>query len=122
MAGAWELAGLLALGACAVVSPGRDVPAVIGNATFESRAELRRVVGHALGGAPVTLADDALTRESELIIEPARARDPQGAPLDGRERGRPERFRLVKSDGRCVLVHERTGKRFTLAEAACAPK
>ncbi len=103
------------------MSPGRDVPALITTATSESRAELLRAVHRALGGAPLTIADDALTRDSELIIEPARARDADGARLNGRERGRPEHFRLVKNDTRCVLVHERTGKRFTLV-SACAPK
>ncbi len=115
------VAGVLSLAACATGS-GRDVPAVITTPTAESRAELRRVVSRALNRATLTLADDALTRDSTLIIERARPRGADGAPLSGRERGRPEHFRLVMNDARCVLVHERTGRRFTLAAAACAPK
>ena len=108
------VAGMLSLAACATVSAGRDVPALITTPTAESRAELRRVVSRALNGASLTIADDALTRDSVLIIERALS--------SGREMGRPEHFRLVKNGARCVLVHERTGKRVTLASAGCAPE
>jgi hypothetical protein len=118
---ALTVAGLLGLAACATVSPQRDVPAVIASPTPESRAELLRVVSRALNGAPVTIADDALTHDSALIIERARARGADGAPLTGRDTGKPEHFRLVKSGSRCVLVHERTGKRYPLASASCSP-
>jgi len=113
------MAGALCLSVCATVS-GRDVPAVLTNPTAESRAALARAVSGALHGAPVTIADDALTRDSTLIIERARPRTPDGVPLSGRETGRPERFRLVKDGSRCVLVHERTGKRWTLKAATCS--
>ena len=112
-------ASTLALAACLVRSPPPDVPALLTGPTAESRAELVRVVSHALNGAPVTLADDALTVDSTLIVERTPRRDAQGRPLDGRETGRPERFRLVRNGSRCVLIHERTGRRFTLASAAC---
>ena len=116
------LAGMLSVAACAPVSAQRDVPAVVTSPTPESRAELARAVGRALKGAAVTIADDALTRDSELIIERGWARSAKGVPLNGRATGRPEHFRLVKNGSSCVLVHERTGKRFTLASATCAPK
>ena len=68
----------------------------------------------------VILADDALTMDSVLLIEPARPRDAAGLPLQGREMRPPERFRLVKNDRYCVLIHERTGKRQKLAQTQCA--
>jgi|SRR5690349_881028 hypothetical protein len=89
------------------------VPAIIDKPTPESRAELARAVSSALNGAAVTLADDALTRDSSLIIEKAH--------LSGRDFGRPEHFRLVKMGEHCALVHERTGKRTTLASTTCEP-
>ena len=98
-----------------------DVPAIIDKPTRESRAELAQVVSSALNGAPVTLADDALTRDSRLIIEKAHPRDASGAPLSGRDFDRPEHFRLVKAGKHCALVHERTGKRTTLASTTCQP-
>ena len=116
------VAGLLCLAACATVSPQRDVPAVITSPTPESRAELVRLVSRALHGAPLTIADDALTRDCVLIIERARARGADGAPLTGRDTGKPEHFRLVKNGPRCVLVHEGSGKRFTLKSATCSPR
>jgi hypothetical protein len=80
------------------------------------------VVRGALHGAPVTLADDALTRDYTLIVERAPHRDAEGRPLDGRETGRPERFRLVQSGLLCVLVQESTGQRWTLASVTCSPR
>jgi hypothetical protein len=79
-------------------------------------------VARALNGASITVADDALTRVSALIIERSRPRNADGVPLSGREMHRPEHFRLVKNGSQCVLVHERTGRRFTLAAATCAPR
>jgi hypothetical protein len=67
----------------------------------------------------VTLADDALTHESELTIEHARLRDAQGRLLNGRDLGRPEHFRLLKVGPDCVLVQERTGQRWTLTHSKC---
>jgi hypothetical protein len=108
-----RIAAVLLLSACA--SALADVPAVIEKPTSESRAELALAVSSALNGAPVTLADDALTRDSLLIIEKAHR-------LTGRELDKPEHFRLVKSGKHCALVHERTGKRTTLASTTCLPK
>lgn len=70
----------------------------------------------------VTLADDALTRESALIIERARIRNSNGVLLNFRELDKPEHFYLVMERERCVLVHERTGSRLILASAICARK
>jgi hypothetical protein len=115
------LGGALSLCACATASPARDVPAVITSPSREGRAELVRVVSQALRAAPVTLADDALVRENTLIVERARARGADGAPMTGRDPGRPEHFLLVKNGSRCVLVHQDSGRRFRLVAVRCAP-
>lgn len=109
----------LTLSACGSLRAEPESPALLTQPSTESRAELERVISNALGGAPVTLADDALTRASELTIERARPRDAQGRLLNGRELGRPEHFRLLKVDSDCVLVHERSGQRFTLVQTHC---
>jgi len=101
------------LWACASSFAQPDVPALIDKPTSESRAELARAVSSALNGAPVWLADDALTRDSLLIIE---------KPHTGRDLDKPEHFRLVKAGTQCTLVHERTGTRTTLASTTCVPK
>ncbi len=98
-----------------------EVPAVVVNPTPRSRAALAAAVRAALGGAPVTLADDALTTAPVLQVEPVVRRDAAGLPLDGRERRRPERFGLVKRGPACILVHEPDGARSALADTECAP-
>ena len=109
------------LSTCASGFAQPEVPAVVDQPTPESRGELAQAISSALNGAPVTLADDALTRDSRLIIEKARPRDPGGVPLSGRDRDKPEVFRLVKAGEQCVLVQERTGKRATLSSTRCHP-
>jgi hypothetical protein len=110
------------LSACAYCFAQPEVAAVIDNPTRESRAQLAQAVRSALNGAPVTLAGDALTQDSLLIIEKAHPRDANGVPLSGRDLDKPEHFRLVKTGKHCVLVHGRTGKRTTLASTTCLPK
>jgi hypothetical protein len=95
---------------------------VLTHPTAEARAELVRCVRDALHGVPVTLADDALTADDTLIVDRTVRRDAQGRPLNGREAGRPERFRLLQQDSRCVLLHEGSGRRFVLQSASCAPR
>lgn len=96
-----------------------DSPAVVVNPSDASRTELARVVRRAMHGAPVTLADDALTTSNILVIEHANPRDLSGLPLNGRSLDRPERFELIKHNSRCVLVQSRTGRRWTLRHAEC---
>ena len=100
------------LSACKTDAVRQDVPAQIIDPTPESRAELQHVVSSTLGGRAVTIADDALTEDSLLIIEPKY--------LTGRDLGKPDHFRLVLSDSRCVLVHEESNARIGLMETSCA--
>jgi len=94
-------------------------PAIITHPTAESRAELERAVSHALGGAPVRLANDALTRDSLLLIGRAQARDARGLPLNGRELTRPQHFRLLRRGSQCVLLHVENGESRVLAHTTC---
>jgi hypothetical protein len=111
---------LLSAGACRAAPVRQELPAVVEKPSPRSRAEIAAAVSAALG-APVRLSDDVLTRESTLVIERERRLDPSGLPAQGRERGPPARFRLVKIGGECVLVHEATGQRFLLKETTCSP-
>ncbi len=110
---ALSVAGMiLVVSACKTGDVRQDVPARITVPTPESHAELQHVVSNTLGGRAVTIADDALTKDSMLIIEPKH--------LTGRDLGRPDHFRLVLSDSRCVLVHEESNARIGLMETSCA--
>lgn len=118
-AGAMTVALVLGMSACAMSNEASDSPAKIVMPTAESRAELQRAVEKALNITPVTLADDALTRESTLTIERQTARHASGRRIDAREVERPELFRLVKRGSECVLIHERTQTRTVLPSTRC---
>jgi len=113
------LASLVMPLACTSLSAQQDVPALITNPDEQSRAELLRVVSSALNRAAVTIAADALTRESVLTIEQRPPRDLENRPLTGRVLGMPEQFRLVMSGSKCVLVHQSDGKRTELTATRC---
>lgn len=110
---------LTALPACQAWPTGSSAPAVITHPTAASRADLERAVSQAFHGAPVGLADDALTRNDLLIVGPAQARDARGLPLNGRELGRPQHFRLLRRGSQCVLLHVESGKSQVLAHTTC---
>lgn len=97
--------------ACKTGAINHEVSAYIVNPTAESQAELRQVVSSMLGGREVTLADDALTTQSVLVIEPKY--------LTGRDLGRPDRFQLLKSGSTCVLVNLGSDARSELTKSHC---
>ena len=111
-------AAMVLLGACKTPQP-MDTPAVIDKPGIRSREAVMTAVSEALGGANVTLAADALTKSSLLIINRRPLRDSAGRPVQGRETQMPERFFLVKSGAQCVLVHEKTGKRYPIGAVGC---
>ena len=102
----------ISMTACKTEAVRAEVAAQIVDPTPESRAELEQAVSDALGGRSVTIADDALTTDSMLIIEPKH--------LTGRDLRRPDHFRLVREDSRCVLVHQESEARYTLSDTRCA--
>jgi hypothetical protein len=110
---------LQSLPACAVYADPPGTPAVIVDPSAESRLELARVIHEAVGGMPVTLADDALTGGGLLTLEHARRRDPAGRTLNGREVTRPETFELFKRGSRCVLNQSKTRREWTLHHTRC---
>ena len=99
----------------------QEQPAVIASPTAETRAELGRVVSAAFNGQPVALAEDALTRESVLMIERRTPPGPQGRAATGRTLDAPERFTLVLRGSSCMLVRAADGRAFELAGVRCVP-
>jgi hypothetical protein len=117
----WTTAlAVLASGCASIAQP--DSPAHIVEPDAASRAELRETIARALQRSDVTLADDALTRTSTLLIERTPARDPTGQRISGRDFDEPEEFQLVLSGKRCTLVHRRTGQRHELRSTRCEPE
>lgn len=114
-----SISALAALSACCAWPAARGAPAIITHPTAASRADLELAVSQAFGGGPVRLADDALTRDSLLIVGRAQARDVRGLPLNGRELDRPQHFRLLRRGARCLLLHVETGKSRVLRHTTC---
>jgi hypothetical protein len=119
------LSALLAAAASTTTACGTlaaaERPAVIARPDDRSRAELQRVISGAFNGRPVTLADDALTRDSVLIVERPEPRDAQGRRFGGRVLEAPERFHLLLRGSSCELVRESDGGRWPLTDTVCVP-
>jgi hypothetical protein len=102
------------LSACNALPESPAVPAVIVDADDNSRAQLQQAVAKMLNNATVMLANDALTRNSLLIIERKQ--------LLGREISEPEQFRLWLDGNLCLLEHQGTGEQQPLLGTRCRPE
>lgn len=107
------------LAACAVQPAHSPMPARLSSVDDATRAVLASAVSQALDGREISLAPDALTASSQLLLDPARPRDASGRVLQGRETRTPESFQLVKVGDECVLKHERTGREYVLQDVRC---
>ncbi|MBN1377726.1 MAG: hypothetical protein JXA04_00665 [Gammaproteobacteria bacterium] len=113
------LLSLMILFACKNSDTREAVPARIIEPTIESRADLHLTVANALHNSAITLADDALTRSSVLIIERKLQRDADNNRIMGRDFGTPEQFHLVLINDQCVLIQKSTGNQFVLSKTHC---
>ena len=100
----------------------RESAAVIVNPTAESRAELERIIAAALNRVSIILADDALTLDSELIIDRKAPQNLQNNWVMGRRIEKPHRFYLKTEDKNCFLVQESNNNRWLLKNAQCVVK
>ena len=105
--------------ACKNVAPDVDQAAVIVNPDAASRAALQEAVNAALH-TDVTLADDALTETSILIIERKVPQSIEGSPAQGRNMEMPFQFRLVVNGSECILIDQRDLSRTVLADTDCS--
>jgi hypothetical protein len=106
--------------ACSSLSP-EERPALLADSTPASRAELARVVTAAADGRPALLADDALTRDSELTLEQREPAGQGGRLATGRTLDAPLKLKLVLRGDRCVLVRESDQREWPLDAARCVP-
>ena len=113
------LGGLIVLAGCQTVSKTDDVPAIVTNPTAASRAAVQRAVKDFLT-IEVTIADDALTSSSLLIIERNPPRGMQNQVATGRNMDPAIQFRLVLNGTDCILVDTRDDSRRVLEDTACA--
>ncbi len=103
---------------CRTVATEHDRAARIVNADDNSRAALQRAVNDALN-TNVTLADNALTESSLLIIERSPPRSMQNLPTQGRNMDVPIQFRLVINRDDCILIDQRDRSRYLLEDTKC---
>lgn len=110
---------VLTIVGCQTLASGADVSARITEPTDDSRAALQNAVNDALN-IGVTLADDALTGSSVLIIERNPPRNMQSPPAQGRNMDTPILFRLVLNGSDCILIDQRDDSRYPLEKTTCA--
>ena len=102
-------AAALVITACQTLPPTKGTPAVLSNASEQITAELIKTISGALNGASITIAPDALTTSSTLIIERAGRGTLNGDHMMGRRMDRPDHFSLSLSRNTCVPNPRRDG-------------
>ena len=95
------------------------VPALLTNPGPGTLQEIEQTISTALNGTQITLAADALTKNSVLVIERGMQRGIDRPPELGRDLGRPYCFQLVIDGPQCVLVDQQTGQHWPLATVEC---
>ncbi len=76
--------------------------------------ELQQAIQSAKGGNLVTLADDVFTKSSELLIDHATNKGPDGLPLLGAHSIPSEKFVLQKAGEQCLLYYPKKELRIPL--------
>lgn len=109
------------LSGCKTVSSTKSQYAIISQHTTESLAELESVINTAIGKGKVSLNDNALTSNSQIIIERKQHQSIEHGTIMGRHDEMPEIFNLVLKNEQCVLVHQQTKKEWPLYKAQCKP-
>ena len=108
----------IAMSGCQTMADANDKAAIIVDPDDASRAALQSTVDGILNTV-VTIAPDALTRSSILVIERNPPRSLQNPNPQGRNMETPIQFRLVKNGADCILVDERDKSRHLLENTEC---
>lgn len=111
--------GLMSVIACQHLQTGADQPALLLDATPALQAQISAALTDALGVAP-TIAADAFTHSSLLVIEPEVVAGGRNRAASGRTlEARVQRFRLVVNNGVCSLTRPQGRWRMELLQARC---
>lgn len=113
------LIALLSLTGCKSQAEQSMVDARIDDHSEDSMAELHSVVTKALNVKNILLAPDALTKSSRLIIERKNHRSLQQGVMMGRNKERPEVFKLKLKGGVCILLHPASNRSWPLLKSQC---
>ena len=104
---------------CSAIDVEPDAPALLTNPGPESLREIEQTVATALDSTKVTIAADALTKNSVLVVERGLQSGIGRAPELGRDTGRPYRFQLVMNGSQCALVNQQNEVRLPLTVVEC---
>ena len=110
------------IAACHSTGAAGDRPALIVDPDDASRTALEKTLSGLFGGHPVRLADDALTKSSQLTLEITPRHNLDGKSSPGRVVEPPYRFELVKHGEDCILIDMRDGKRYSLENTSCVAR
>jgi len=113
-----SLCSALVVAGCKTIGNGDDLPARVTNPTAASRAALQLAVNDAMN-LNVTIANDALTNSSLLILERNPPRSMQNQPATGRNMDAAIQFRLAINGSDCVLIDTRDASRYPLENTTC---
>jgi len=114
----WMFVAKFGVVGCQTVATGYDKPARITDPTDDSRAALQQTVNAVLN-TNVTLADDALTDSSLLIVERVMPKSMDGSPAQGRTMEMPYQFSLIINGDDCILIDQRDESRHVLQDTSC---
>ena len=120
----WAVSTVFAVGlaGCASMDYSQAEPAVLVNADGKVLNDIETLISGLLDNRRVLLASNVLKTDNRLIIEQnSNMMDPQGNMADGRMRAKPDHFRLLTLDGKCVLLHEQTGEYYPMDSVRCRP-
>lgn len=109
---------VVTLAGCQTMADADDKAAIIVDPDDASRAALQSTIDGILNTV-VTIAPDALTQSSTLVIERNPPRSLQNPNPQGRNMDTPMQFRLVKNGRDCILIDERDKSRHLLENTTC---
>ncbi|MCG9754048.1 hypothetical protein L1D40_02260 [Shewanella insulae] len=98
------------------------VPAIISEPSAESLTELEAAIAKLLQIDKVTLAADAFTQNSRLVLERHPHRDPNGQLLMGRSFELPQIVQLWISGDECFVADTEEHRSAPLTVTRCTPE
>lgn len=101
-------------------APSKPVPAtlVVNSTHAGCLQQIQAIIERDLS-QPVRLTNAAFAQSSQLAISPAELTDAQGRLAQGRVRGLPEAYELLKKQSSCEMIRRSTGAATELTSCSC---
>lgn len=92
------------------------VPAVVTSINPQTKAQLQQAIKSLLN-RDITIADNAFSQTSDILIERAVVKDERGLPIMGREFSNALRLSLMTDGKNCILQSSETGTQQAVVSA-----